>query len=80
MRPDEERRTRLLLDSMLWVDVDADLAELAAQLARPYVRSHPGIETVDLLLAAATVRLGARLLTRNTRHFPMLEGLKAPYE
>jgi predicted nucleic acid-binding protein len=44
-----------------------------------YRRSHQGIDSIDLLLAAATERFGAELLTRNVRHFPMFPGLRPAY-
>jgi len=71
--------TAELLVGLDWLDVDAVLADRAAELGRPCARSHPGIAVVDLLLAAATERLGARLLTRNVRDFPMIPGLEPAY-
>ena len=77
--PGEELATRQLLNVIAWLDVDVELADRAGELGRPYARSHPGIDAVDLLLAAATERLGGRLLTRNVRHFPMFRGLEPAY-
>lgn len=79
MRPGESAATHQLLDQLRWLDVDAELADRAAEIARPYLRSHPGVDTVDYLLAAAVEALGAELLTMNTRHFPMLPGLTSAY-
>jgi predicted nucleic acid-binding protein len=76
MRPGEERPTVDLLDQIEWVAVDVDLADRAGELGQRYQHSHQGIEVVDLLLAAASERLGADLLTRNVKHFPMFPGLK----
>ncbi len=73
-------RTRTLLDSLRWQDVTIELADAAGELAARYRRSHSGIDIVDYLVAAATQRLDARLLTRNVRHFPMIEGLRPAYE
>ncbi len=80
MRPSERERTRRLLDSIEWLEVDDDLAERAGDLAARYLRSHPGIEAVDYVIAATVQRLGAFLLTRNLKHFPMLDGLTNPYQ
>jgi len=68
-----------LLDVLEWLDVDADLADRAGEIGRPFVRSHQGISITDLLLAAAVDRLGGQLLTRNVRHFPMFPGLRPAY-
>lgn len=79
VRPGEEGATAGLLNIVEWVTVDVDLADRAGELGRAYRQSHRGIEIVDLLLAAAAERFGARLLTRNVRHFPMIPGLRAAY-
>jgi hypothetical protein len=79
MRTTEEATTRRLLDSLDWVEVDDGLAERAGDLANRYVRSHPGIDPVDYVIAATVQRLDARLWTRNVRHFPMFPGLASPY-
>jgi predicted nucleic acid-binding protein len=73
--PGEEVATDRLLGLLEWVAVDEGLADRAGELGRVYRPSHPRIEVVDLLLAAAAERLGAELLTRNVRHFPMLPEL-----
>ena len=79
MRPGEEQVTAGLLDQLDWVTVDLALADRAGELGREHGRSHQGIEVVDLLLAAAAERYGARLLTRNVRHFPMVPGLRPAF-
>lgn len=79
MRPHEERETRHLFDSLEWLVVDADLADRAGELASSYVRSHPGIDPVDYVIAATAERLGADLWTHNLKHFPMFPGLQRPY-
>ncbi len=79
VRPGEELATLSALNLLAWMDVDRDLADRAGHLGRPYVRSHQGIDAVDLLLAAAVERLSARLLTRNVRDFPMFPGLEPAY-
>ncbi len=74
--PSEESATAMLLDSLDWIEIDASLADRAGELGRLYLRTHPGIEVVDFLLAAAVQHLDAELLTRNVRHFPMFPGLE----
>ncbi|MBA3779348.1 MAG: type II toxin-antitoxin system VapC family toxin [Chloroflexi bacterium] len=79
MRASEEPPTLELLAQLRWLDVTSGLADEAGMLARLHHRSHPGIETVDYLIAAATQALEADLQTLNVKHFPMFEGLIAPY-
>lgn len=79
MRSDERGATRALLDSLRWLDVDVELADLAGELARRYRRSHRGVELPDYVIAAGTQVLGATLLTTNVRHYPMMPGLEPAY-
>jgi predicted nucleic acid-binding protein len=55
------------------------VAELAGMLANRYLRSHPGVDPVDYVIAAAAQCLGAQLWTRNVKRFPMFPELSAPY-
>jgi predicted nucleic acid-binding protein len=79
MRVGEETPTRDLLRLISWVDVDDALAEAAGALGRRYLRSHPGIEIADLVVAALVQHLDGELKTTNVKHFPMFPGLRAPY-
>ncbi len=79
MRPGKEIATREVIGTLQWADVDADTAEAAGVLGRRYLRSHPGIDVADLIVAATAKRLDAELKTTNVKHFPMFEGLKPPY-
>ena len=79
MRAEEEVATRDLLRLVSWVDVDESVSEGAGALGRRYLRSHPGIEVADLVVAALALELEAELKTTNLKHFPMFKGLKAPY-
>jgi predicted nucleic acid-binding protein len=79
MRTAEEGETRLLLTTLVWHPVDAEVAEEAGSLGRRWLRSHHTIDSADLAIAATAIRLGARLLTRNIRHFPMFTDLHEPY-
>jgi predicted nucleic acid-binding protein len=79
MRRGEERATHALLDAIRWQDVTCEIADRAGHFARRYLRSHPGVDTVDYLVAAASEVLGARVLTQNVRHFPMLQALRSAY-
>jgi predicted nucleic acid-binding protein len=79
MRPAEEKRTRALLDLLEWVPVSDSIAERAGELAWSYLQSHPGVDTVDYVIAATSEHLEAELWTRNAKHFPMFSKLPDPY-
>ena len=78
-RPGEEQQIGRLLAQLRWLDVTTDLADAAGGLARIYLRSHQGVDTVDYLIAAGAQALNATLLTQNVRHFPMFERLQPAY-
>ncbi len=79
MRPSEELPTHRLLRLFEWVPVDRRIADRAGELGRRYLGSHPGVDPVDLVIAATVELLGAELWTRNLKHFPMVPGLRDPY-
>lgn len=79
MRSAEERRTRRLLDTLDWIEVDDDIAERAGLLANRYLPSHPGVDPVDHVIAATAELHDAVLWTRNVKHFPMFPELEPPY-
>lgn len=79
MRPAEEDTTRALLSTLVWHPVDAEIAAEAGALGRQWLPSHHTIDSADLAIAATAVRVDARLLTCNVRHFPMFTDLQAPY-
>lgn len=79
MRPAEEELTRLLLSTLAWHDVDAEVAEKAGELGREWLPGHHNIDGADLAIAATAILTGAQLLTLNVRHFPMFPKLRRPY-
>ncbi len=48
-------------------------------IGRRWLPAFTGIDAADFVVAATATLLDARLLTRNVKHFPMFEGLAAPY-
>ena len=79
MRSGEEAATRRLLALFAWIPVDEAIADRAGELGRRYLRSHPGVDPIDLVIAATVEQLGAELWTRNLKHFPMLVQVRDPY-
>ena len=78
-RPLEEVATRALLAVLTWHPLDEGVADKAGELGRAWLPGNRGIDTADLAIAATAVLLDARLFTKNVKHFPMFEGLSAPY-
>jgi hypothetical protein len=79
IRSGERTATERLLEALRWVGLDEPIARRAGELGRRWRRSHAGIATADLVIAATAEELGARLDTINVRHFPMFSDLRAPY-
>ncbi len=79
MRAGEEPRIRLLFAALDWHPVNADVAEEAGRLGQAWLRSHSGIDSADLAIAATARVFRLELVTTNVRHFPMFAGLRAPY-
>ena len=79
MRPEEEQPTRRLLSALDWISVDDEIAERAGVLANRFLRSHPGADPVDFIIAATAEIHDATLWTRNVKHFPMIADLAPPY-
>ena len=80
LRKGEEAATQAFLDVLRWQEVTVEIADRAGDMARRYLKSHSGVDTVDSIIAAAAQELDARLLTLNTRHFPMFPDLAPAYE
>lgn len=79
LRSGERRATERLFGALRWVAIDESIARRAGELGRRYRRSHQGLATADLVIAATAEELGLELATLNVRHFPMIKGLTAPY-
>jgi predicted nucleic acid-binding protein len=76
--PAEARRVEALVDAFLVLAVDAEIARRGGSFRRQFARSH-GTGLLDALIAATAEAHGARLVTCNARHFPMLADLLVPY-
>ena len=60
------------------IDVDAQVAERAGLWLREYRRSH-NTGLADALIAATAEAQGARLVSLNRKHYPMLADVLVPY-
>jgi predicted nucleic acid-binding protein len=79
LRSGERLATERLFATLRWVPVDEPIARRAGELGRRFRRSHQGLATADLIIAATVQELGCELATLNVRHFPMIAGLAPPY-
>lgn len=79
MRPDEEVATRRLFQALDWVPVFDTIAERAGVLANRHLRTHPGVDPVDFVIAATAEEGGLTLWTKHVKHFPMYPDLAPPY-
>lgn len=79
LRSAERGSTERLFRSLRWASVDEAIARRAGEMGRTYRRSHAGVGTSDLIIAATSEELGLPVATLNVKHFPMIAGLRAPY-
>ena len=79
VRTGEEAATFRLLRTLEWIAVDEAIADRAGKLAQTYLRSHPGVDPIDYVVAATVERLAGELWTLNLKHFPMFPSLSRPY-
>ena len=60
------------------IPVTQEIAKAGGLFKQQYHKSH-GVGLADAIIAATSVDSDATLKTLNTKHYPMLKGLKAPY-
>ncbi|KAA0235190.1 MAG: PIN domain-containing protein [Chloroflexi bacterium CFX7] len=70
MKAGEEAATFELLSLFQTEPVGDDVVDLAATFYRQWRSSH-GIDVNDAILAATVVLTGGRIITLNTKHYPM---------
>jgi predicted nucleic acid-binding protein len=61
------------------VPVSAEIAKAGGLYRRDFGNSH-GVGLADAILAAAAEAENAELKTLNTKHYPMLKGLRPAYK
>jgi predicted nucleic acid-binding protein len=79
LRSSERGAADRLFALIAWIPVTETVARRAGELGRQWRRSHPGIGVADLAIAATAESIDTSLATCNVKHFPMFEGLRAPY-
>jgi predicted nucleic acid-binding protein len=76
--PEERARIGQLLEELVVADIVLETAILAGTFCRDFRQTH-GVEIPDALIAATAKIHSVRLVTRNVRHFPMLDDVLLPY-
>lgn len=77
-QPGEEARITELSMQLHLVPVDFAVARLGGAFRRRFGASH-GVTLIDALIAASARLSRVPLVTRNVRHFPMLDDVVVPY-
>jgi len=73
IRPAEEQRTVLFLDSLECYGIDAPAAEHAGRLRNLWGKKGKTIALPDVIVAAIAIERGCTLMTDNRKDFPMPE-------
>lgn len=60
------------------LEVTAEIAVLGGYFRNQYAPSH-GVGLVDAIIGATAQINGAKLITKNVKHFPMFPDLESPY-
>ena len=71
MKDKEERKTRELIESFYFLDINKRIGELAGIYINKYRKSHK-IELADAIIGATARNYNFKLFTLNTKHYPML--------
>ncbi|RMD59323.1 type II toxin-antitoxin system VapC family toxin [Candidatus Parcubacteria bacterium] len=72
VRPGEISAVRALFSSLTRLDVSGEIARKAGEYRAQYLPSH-SLALPDALIAATAFVVGADLITRNVRHYPMAD-------
>ncbi len=73
----EEHAIEMLASICTLFDIDHEIARRTGALRRHYLRSH-AVQMADALIAATSRLRGARLVTLNRKHYPMLPDVLVP--
>jgi predicted nucleic acid-binding protein len=73
LRAGEETQTRAFLDSLEFLEITPEIAEMAGLLRRDWQRKGQTLSFSDVMIAAVALKHHSPLLTDNRKHFPMPE-------
>lgn len=66
----------LILPIPHWLNVTAEISERTASIAALLKRTGRNVGVIDPFIAATALSLGCPVVTRNVRHFELIDGLK----
>lgn len=70
---DEEGKTNRFLESLKVIDVNMDIARIAAQLIRQYKAKGVTMDLPDAIIASTCILHDLILVTYNRKHYPISE-------
>ena len=73
IRETEQKRVQEFLDSLVLYPIDGGIAYKAGVYRRDYRKKGITLGLLDCFIAATAVEFNLTLVTKNLRHFPMLE-------
>ena len=78
MRPEEEKRTRTVLEALEVYPLDSRIAGMAGDFIRHYRRRNLNLSIPDAIVAATAIANHLVIVTYNSAHFPMPEARLYP--
>lgn len=76
MRPEEEKKTRHFIDSLIVFEINGEIAKKAGLIKGELTRKKIKTTLADVLIAQCTIENEALLLTKNLDDFKVFQGLK----
>lgn len=67
-----------ILQNSRIIEINYTIAEQAGHWLQQFYKSH-GIDLANALIAASATHHGLMPITRNIKHFPIIEGIQKPY-
>jgi hypothetical protein len=71
MKDKEKTATDKFLNSLEYYDTDREIANLAGEIKRRYLKKGITLSTPDVLIAATAIKKHLILVTNNEKHFPI---------
>jgi len=73
MKEKEKDKTDRFIETLYYFEVTREIAQLAGELRRKYIKKGIILATTDVVIAATATRYRLTLLTKNVKHYPFPE-------
>ncbi|GAH30697.1 unnamed protein product [marine sediment metagenome] len=73
MREKEKEKTDRFIESLYSFEVTKEIAKLAGELRRNYVKKGKTLAVTDVIIAATAITYALTLITKNVEHYPFPE-------